>query len=172
VRFSRFGGHRSGVSEIISAIILLAITIAGFGLYFGVVQRNISLGASVPLLQYQHLQSMAGEDVALSYSSISSGAVYLVSYGPASVYLSNVILNPGAGSGWSRQVLAVSQLTLSNPSSGAVICSPGGTPCSPSNARLIRGQVTEVSFAPIAGVSSPGTLVLTTSDLNQFQFQV
>lgn len=155
--------NRVGVSEMVATLILIAITLAGFGLYSGFIQRNVSLATLGPVQELQVSQARAGEQVGLVYVGYSTNTVslFLVSYGTSPVSISTIILTPGGGS---PMLSPAASLTVLDPSTGKPICSPGPSACSASSAKLLQENTTEVVVSASGNVASPITVTLVTGD--------
>ncbi|HKT21628.1 MAG TPA: hypothetical protein VJR06_03255, partial [Nitrososphaerales archaeon] len=79
--------QRRGVAELTGALIMIILTVAGFGLYYGAFQNKIASGSSAVIQQYQAHQRGVGEMLGLVYSYAASGGatVYLYNYGSTDV---------------------------------------------------------------------------------------
>ena len=154
-------GRRPGVSEILATILMIGVTLVGFGLYFGVVQRNLSLGISTPLQQYQNQAKVAGEQLSLSYASIGSTSVtlYIFNYGTLDVTLrgtNTLILVPPPPTS-SPVTINLAQITITDPLTG-----------NPQTG-LRAGVLSKISVT--ATVTSPLTIALVTSNGALFEWR-
>jgi flagellin-like protein len=161
-----------GVSEIVATIILVAMTLFGFGLYYGVIQRNVSLETLGPIQQYQASQHRAGEQVGLAYAlldhSTDSTDLFVISYGLSPVSVSTIVLTPNPGGGDPASIPAAS-LTMMDPATGVTRCAPTGPYpiCGPTTT-LYQGSTTEIEVG--AEVAPPMTVALITTDNAVFEW--
>jgi flagellin-like protein len=127
---------RRGVSEVIATLIMVAVTIAGFSVYFAVAGANLRLGASVPISELQTQAVVVNEQVQLAYSTIgaSSVSLYLFSYGTSPVTFNTIVFVWGANNVrcTMSQPLAPNILTEVTIPGGAGTCfATSGLPTSP-----------------------------------------
>lgn len=146
--------ERKGVAELTGALIMIVLTLAGFGLYFGVLQSKIGTSSGIAIQQYQVHQVAAGEMIGLVYSEASTtgATLYLVNCGSTPIHLAKAFLTAGTTN---------TQLTPS-------ICVPSGDSCAYSDS-LQAGKLSKVVFGfPTASVPEKATLF--TDNHAVFQF--
>lgn len=147
--------QRRGVAELTGALIMIILTVAGFGLYYGAFQNRIANNSDAVIQQYQAHQRGVGEMLSLVYSSAASGTatVYIYNYGSTPVAIQRATLTDGVG--------------VSTAASWTV-CTVLPADCGAPSASLPSGSLSVVDF-PYTG-NTPVSLVLVTSNYAVFQF--
>ena len=147
--------QRGGVAELTGALIMIILTVAGFGLYYGAFQSRIANGSNVVIQQYQVHQLGVGEMLSLVYSSSAPGVatVYMYNYGTASVSIYRAALTDASG------VSAAASWR---------ICPQPPAACTVPLASIPSGTISLATFAYSRGV--PVTLTVVTTNYAVFQF--
>ena len=147
--------QRRGVAELTGALIMIILTVAGFGLYYGAFQNRITNASDAVVQQYQAHQRGVGEMLSLVYSSAAPGeaVVYIYNYGSADVSIARAALTDGLGA---------------NTAASWTICPALPAACGTPLSALPKGALSVVTFTS-AG-NSPVTLTLITENYAVFQF--
>lgn len=139
--------RRRGVSELLTALIMLSITLAGFGLYHIYAAGAFRTNRSLLTEQLTLGGERAGQQLTLVYSSpitASPISLFVYNYGSSRYILTEIQVKTSTGSA----VIAGSDLSFFNPATS----NPLGT------AALEPGKLTRIDFNLPAGASSPVTV--------------
>ena len=155
---------KRAVSELIAALIMVFITITGFGVYYGVLRYNLSLSSSTLTEQFQKGSRVAGQQVDLSYWTInpSTGQIslFVYNYGFSDFTFNRIVVTLNDTS---KQTFLPSSFSVSDALNPTTPLPPGLVPVK---------TLTIIKFTPSPVNPRPLLVTLVGTDVRLFQWRI
>lgn len=150
--------RRRAVSEIMATLLMVIITIAGFGVYYGVLRSNLGLSSSTLTEQFQKGARVAGQQIDLSYWTVNGTtlSLFVYNYGFSNLTLKRIVVG-----GANTEVTTASVTVLP---SGSTTLLPSG--------RIPVKQLVKISFTSPSLPPALFLVTLVTTDGKIFQWRI